>query len=84
MTSRSESLPWRWDGGSDEGDTWHLEIECDRFKEGAPMVVSVWMEGEESDGVRFDSLATASPEQAREMAAALMFYADAAEKVNHA
>jgi hypothetical protein len=80
MTTQS-SRPARWSNtqGSDE---WHLEIEHDRFKDDEPFVVSIWVEGTEEDGVRFDSLVTATPEQAREMADALRIYADQAEAAN--
>lgn len=78
----SDSRPWRWDGGDPDGDNWCLEIEVDRFKQDAPLVVSIWVEGEEEDGVRFDSLVTATPEQAREMAATLIACADSAERQN--
>jgi hypothetical protein len=48
-----------------------------------PFVVSLWIEGEEARERRlFDALATPSPEQAREMAAALLLYADSADHNN--
>jgi hypothetical protein len=48
-----------------------------------PFVVSLWIEGEEARERRlFDALATPSPEQAREMAAALLLYADSADYNN--
>lgn len=73
-------IPTRWANkqGSDE---WHMEIEHDRFSTDEPFVVSIWLEGD-SDGETWDALATATPAQAREMAAALVHYADEAERAD--
>jgi hypothetical protein len=73
-------IPCRWSNMQGE-DEWHMEIEHDQFSTGEPFVVSVWMEGA-SEGIAWDGLATATPEQAREMAAALTLYADYADEAN--
>lgn len=83
MSSHSARIPNRWEG-SEGSDTWRVEIEHDRFSTDAPMVVSLWIEGEAEDEGKFDALATATPDQAREMAAALILYAGYAEEANGA
>jgi hypothetical protein len=74
--------PYKWEGGSVDGHRWELEIETDRFSGEEPFVVSIWLEGTESDEGDFSALAMASPGQAREMAAALMVEADHVEAAN--
>lgn len=71
---------WSNETGSDE---WHVEVEPDRFSEDEPMCVSVWIEGVEAETEReFDALATPTPAQARELAKALVFFADYVDKHN--
>lgn len=78
-------VPNRWESTAGE-DEWRVEIEADCFADDEPFVVSVWIEGEEGvDGPSersFQALATPTPEQAREMAAALVLYADLADDAN--
>lgn len=65
-------IPHRWEG-VDDGERWSVGVEHDCFKDGDPFVVSVIV-GKE--------LAPLPPVIAREMAAALEFYADAADDAN--
>lgn len=81
LPTSSSSIPNRWESSAGD-DSWRMEIEHDRFKIDEPMVVSVWIEGETRKGEPFDALATATPEKAREMAAALILYAGYAEEAN--
>jgi hypothetical protein len=73
-------IPKRWTGGSD-GVSWTLEIEHDRFSETEPFVVSLHATGTDDTGTE-TTLVCASPEQAREMAAALLVYAHFAAQQN--
>jgi hypothetical protein len=74
----------RWENTERDGTRWWVEIESDMWdyeKEG--LVVSIWTENEdpEDDDTRpVQTLVMASPQQAREMAAALVRCADHVEK----
>jgi hypothetical protein len=69
----------RWHG-EDDGETWKVHIEGDAFTPDAMVVV---LDTQHHDGTDdHTTLVTATPEQAREMAAALTFFADYVEKVN--
>jgi hypothetical protein len=70
-------IPKRWTGGAD-GESWAVEIEHDRFSETEPFVVSLHATHTDDTGTG-ETLVCASPEQAREMAAALLVYAHFAE-----
>jgi hypothetical protein len=67
--------------GTDGEESWTLEVETDCFKEGAPFVVSLWTEYDEGLGRDAEkTLVCASPEQARQIATALIAEADCAEQ----
>jgi hypothetical protein len=75
----------RWDQTDSDGTSWAVEIENDCFDpdpNGDPPVVSLWItntDPDENDGKPTESLVTARPAQAREMAAYLIGCADALE-----
>jgi hypothetical protein len=74
-------IPNRWIGASEADQTiWRVEIEHDRFSTDEPFVVSLLVA--DTDDGRTEALATPSPAQAREMAAALLVYAHFAERGN--
>lgn len=70
----------RWEGEF-EGWSWSLEVEHDRFSTDEPFVVSVGAMDEDEDG-KSETLLCLSPIQAREVAAALLVYANFAEEAN--
>lgn len=75
-------VPKKWEGSSEtEQVAWTVEIEHDRFSCGEPFVVSLLVADHDEDG-RSEALATPTPAQAREMAAALLVYAHFAERAN--
>lgn len=76
-------IPSHW-SGEDEGEHWAVLIEHDRVTEGEPCVVAVEIENWDADEPHVTTLACASPEQAREMAAALTLYAAEVDRENAA
>lgn len=75
-------MPDTWEG-SDEIESWKVEIETDCFDEGRGLEVVLWVEVDEGSGamnVR-DALATPTPQQAREIADELRRCADLVETV---
>lgn len=72
-----------WAGASSEGDAWTVEVDSDCFSETDPFVVVVDVAYVGPDGSDSgDAMAMLSPEQAREMAAALLVAANNAEANN--
>lgn len=67
-----------WGGTFGSGADWALEVETDRLAVGGPIVVTVWIDGDDTDG----ALAALTPDQARELAAVLPGLADAADAQN--
>jgi hypothetical protein len=68
---------------ADAEEPWAVEIEHDRFSEGEPFVVSIWVQEATGDVPSSEArMATPTAEQAREMAAALLRAADAADAAN--
>jgi len=72
------TAPHAWAGKHDD-ESWALEVSYDRFASSEPFVVDVWINFEDKDGAAGAFL---SPGQARELAAALLVNADAAERAN--
>lgn len=70
---------WLWEG--EGGDEWTVEIEHDRMNVNDQVTVTILARTVEAGAVD-DTLIAASPEQAREMATALLVYAHLADKAN--
>jgi len=79
--SKRPLVPHNWAGTTDEGVSWRVEIEHDRFSTGEPFVVSMLVADTDDEG-RNEGLATPTPTQARQMATALLVYAHFAEQAN--
>lgn len=73
----------RWEQTDSDGTSWTVEIETDCFDpdpDGDPPVVSLWItntDPDEKGGKPAESLVTARPAQAREMAVEMIACADA-------
>ena len=67
--------------GSDDGETWRVEVELDRMKEGRPFVVTIY--SRHHDGTDdHTTLVCLSPEQAMEVSDLLAKCASQARKLN--
>ncbi len=83
MTPQQNKWQREWSGLEGTPDAWKLEIDIDRFRFDSPVVVSLYIENPgEQGGLRECGMAELSPEQARELAAALLQEADNADQNN--
>lgn len=72
-----------WLGEADDGEEWAVEIEHDCMRDGSPVAVTIMTKyREDAEAAEVDTFVEITPEGAREMALALLFYADAADREN--